>query len=53
VNADDVVPDKIERELERLVAQVETRKRLPNGLKLLRPTDTEGNTDDQETDTGT
>jgi hypothetical protein len=30
-----VVPDKIERELEQLTAQIHHRQRLPNGLKLL------------------
>jgi hypothetical protein len=38
----EVVPDRTERELERLVAQIYERQRLPNGLKLLQP-DVEGN----------
>jgi hypothetical protein len=50
-----VVHDKVERELERLIAEAEGRRRLPNGLKLLTPEAqvNEGPTDDLETDTCT
>jgi hypothetical protein len=44
----EVVPDKIERELERLIAEAEGQ-RLPNGLELLAADTAEGTTDDRET----
>jgi hypothetical protein len=48
----EVVPDKIERELERLIAEADPSRRLPNGLKLLTPEAqvNEETTDDRETD---
>jgi hypothetical protein len=51
VDPDAVVPDKIERELERRIAEIEGR-RLPCGLKLLSPGAQvdEETTDDRETD---
>jgi hypothetical protein len=46
----EVVPDKIERELERLIAEATRRRRLPNGLKLLPDESTEVTTDDGQPD---
>jgi hypothetical protein len=45
----EVVPDKIERELERRVAQIQERQLLTNSLKLLSPNTAEGTTHDRET----
>jgi hypothetical protein len=49
VNPEDVIPDKIERELERLIVEIHERQRLPNGLKLLAADTAEGTTHDRET----
>ena len=46
--AAEIIVDKTERELERLIAEAEGQRRLPNGLKLLTP---EAQVNDRETET--
>jgi hypothetical protein len=49
--AAEIIVDKVERELERRVAQIEGRQKLPNGLKLLKADNAEGNCHERKTDT--